>query len=66
VNLSLDLQALKAEADRRIAEWATTGRALVCSSLYDACARFLIGEKAAELIARDHDLTLRRFVGAEA
>ena len=32
------LQALKEEADRRLAEWATTGCGLASSSLYEACA----------------------------
>ena len=31
-----ELAGLKAEAERRLAEWATTGRSLVSSSLYDA------------------------------
>ena len=31
-----DLAGLKAEAERRLAEWTTTGRSLVSSSLYDA------------------------------
>ena len=38
-----ELQALKQEAERRITEWATTGRGLVSSSLYDACAWFSTG-----------------------
>jgi choline dehydrogenase len=38
-----DLQALKHEAERRLAEWATTGCGLVASSLYDACAWFSTG-----------------------
>lgn len=38
-----DLQALKQEAERRLAEWETTGRGLVSSSLYDACAWFSTG-----------------------
>ena len=38
-----DLQALKQEAERRLAEWATTGCGLVSSSLYDACAWFSTG-----------------------
>ena len=37
------LQAIKAEAERRVVEWATTGRGLVSSSLYDACAWFSTG-----------------------
>ena len=31
-----ELAGVKAEAERRLAEWATTGRSLVSSSLYDA------------------------------
>ena len=38
-----ELQALKAEAERRVAEWATTGHGLVASSLYEACAWFSTG-----------------------
>ncbi len=38
-----DLQAVKQEAARRIGEWETTGRGLVSSSLYDACAWFSTG-----------------------
>jgi choline dehydrogenase-like flavoprotein len=37
------LQALKAEAERRIGEWATTGHGLVSSSLYEASAWFSTG-----------------------
>ncbi|HEX8803645.1 MAG TPA: GMC family oxidoreductase N-terminal domain-containing protein, partial [Acidimicrobiales bacterium] len=37
------LQAVRAEAERRVTEWATTGRGLVSSSLYDACAWFSTG-----------------------
>jgi choline dehydrogenase-like flavoprotein len=33
-----DLAALKSEAERQLAEWFTTGRGLVSSSLYDAAA----------------------------
>jgi choline dehydrogenase len=43
VHLPLELQALKAEADRRFYEWATTGRGLISSSLYDASAWFSSG-----------------------
>ena len=42
-NLAAELQALKKEAERRITEWATTGRGLVSSSLYDAAAWFSTG-----------------------
>ena len=38
-----ELQALKQEAERRLTEWATTGRGLVSSSLYDASAWFSTG-----------------------
>ena len=38
-----ELKALKQEAERRLAEWATTGRGLVSSSLYEACAWFSTG-----------------------
>jgi choline dehydrogenase-like flavoprotein len=41
--LTPELQALKAEAERRLTEWATTGQSLVSSSLYDACAWFSTG-----------------------
>jgi choline dehydrogenase-like flavoprotein len=37
------LQALKQEADRRFYEWATTGRGLISSSLYDASVWFSTG-----------------------
>ena len=42
-DLPAELQALKHEAERRLTEWATTGRGLVSSSLYDACAWFSTG-----------------------
>jgi len=42
-NLSPELQALKQEAERRIAEWAATGHSLVSSSMYDAAAWFSTG-----------------------
>ena len=38
-----ELHALKAEAERRLAQWATTGCGLVSSSLYEACAWFSTG-----------------------
>ncbi len=41
--MSADLQALKQEAEQRLAEWKTTGHSLVSSSLYDACAWFSTG-----------------------
>ncbi|HXY35720.1 MAG TPA: GMC family oxidoreductase N-terminal domain-containing protein, partial [Planctomycetaceae bacterium] len=42
-HLPPQLQALKQEADRRFYEWATTGRGLISSSLYDAAAWFSTG-----------------------
>ena len=42
-NLPEQLSAVKAEAERRLIEWATTGRGLVSSSLYDACAWYSTG-----------------------
>ena len=38
-----ELLALKAEAERRVTEWATTGQGLASSSLYDAVAFFSTG-----------------------
>jgi choline dehydrogenase len=38
-----ELRALKQEAERRLGEWATTGRSLVSSSLYEAGAWFSTG-----------------------
>lgn len=38
-----ELLGLKAEAERRVTEWATTGRGLVSSSLYEASAWFSTG-----------------------
>jgi choline dehydrogenase-like flavoprotein len=38
-----ELRALKQEAERRLAEWATTGRGLISSSLYESCAWFSTG-----------------------
>ena len=43
VNLSVELQALKQEAERRLAEWQTTGCGLVSSSPYEVCAWFSTG-----------------------
>jgi choline dehydrogenase len=42
-NLPAELKILRQEAERRITEWATTGRGLVSSSLYDAAAWFSTG-----------------------
>src|SRR5690348_1537588 len=41
--LSPELQALKREAERRVAEWLETGHSLVSSSLYDAAGWFSTG-----------------------
>lgn len=38
-----ELGALKAEAERRLAQWATTGESLVSSSLYDAAVWYSTG-----------------------
>lgn len=38
-----ELAALKAEAERRVTEWATTGKGLASSSFYDAVAFFSTG-----------------------
>ena len=38
-----ELHALSQEAERRLLEWQTTGRSLLSSSLYDACAWFSTG-----------------------
>jgi choline dehydrogenase-like flavoprotein len=43
VNLPPELAGLKAEAERQITEWATTGKGLVSTSLYDASAFFSTG-----------------------
>jgi choline dehydrogenase len=43
VNLPPELAGLKDEAVRRITEWATTGRSLISSSLYDASAWYSTG-----------------------
>jgi len=43
VKMPAELQALKGEAERRLAEWVTTGCSLVSSSLYEACAWFSTG-----------------------
>src|SRR5215472_18329326 len=42
-NLPEELNAVKAEAERRLTEWVTTGSSLVSSSLYDACAWYSTG-----------------------
>jgi choline dehydrogenase len=38
-----ELAGLKAEAERRLTEWVTTGRSLVSSSLYDAALWYSTG-----------------------
>ncbi len=43
VHLGPELAGLKAEAERRFAEWAETGSSLISSSLYDAVAFFSTG-----------------------
>ena len=43
VSLPPELAGLKAEAERRLIEWATTGKSLVSSSLYDAAAWYSTG-----------------------
>jgi choline dehydrogenase len=43
VDLPEELQGLRAEAERRVTEWATTGHGLAASSLYEACAWFSTG-----------------------
>jgi choline dehydrogenase-like flavoprotein len=42
-SLPPELLGLKAEAERQLMQWATTGSGLVSSSLYDACAWFSTG-----------------------
>ncbi|MEM1416656.1 MAG: GMC family oxidoreductase N-terminal domain-containing protein [Myxococcota bacterium] len=42
-NLPPELAGVKAEAERRLMEWATTGRGIPSSSLYDAVAFFNTG-----------------------
>ena len=42
-SLPPDLAALKAEAERQVTEWATTGNGLASSSFYDAVAFFSTG-----------------------
>jgi choline dehydrogenase len=42
-DLPEELAAIKAEAERRITDWATTGHGLVSSSLYEACAWYSTG-----------------------
>ena len=42
-SLPAELASLKAEAERRLVQWATTGESLVSSSLYDAAAWYTTG-----------------------
>lgn len=43
IDLPPELQGLKQEAERQLTEWATSGKGLVSSSLYDAGAWFSTG-----------------------
>lgn len=45
-NLPPELEAVRAEAERRLTEWATTGKGIPSSSLYDAVAFFNTGLSA--------------------
>jgi choline dehydrogenase-like flavoprotein len=56
--LPAELAGLKAEADRQLAEWFTTGRGLVSSSLYDASAWLSTGLGD----AHTHDAQIALFV----
>jgi choline dehydrogenase-like flavoprotein len=58
VNLTPELQGLKALAEQRLAEWASTGRGLVSSSLYDATAFYSTGLDD----DHTHDVQLAAFV----
>ncbi len=42
-DLPEELRALRAEAERRLTEWSTSGQGLVSSSLYEACAWYSTG-----------------------
>jgi choline dehydrogenase-like flavoprotein len=42
-SLPPELEALRAEAERRVTKWATTGEGLASSSLYEACAWYSTG-----------------------
>jgi choline dehydrogenase-like flavoprotein len=42
-DLPEELRALRAEAERRVTEWSTSGQGLVSSSLYEACAWYATG-----------------------
>ena len=42
-DLPEELAGLKAEAERRVAEWSASGQGLVSSSLYEACAWYSTG-----------------------
>ena len=52
--LSIHRKAIKAEAERRLGEWVTTGSGLVSSSLYEACAWFSTGIGDEHTHDRDH------------
>jgi choline dehydrogenase len=43
INLTAEQLALKQEAERRLAEWETTGQGLIASSLYDAVVFYSTG-----------------------
>jgi choline dehydrogenase-like flavoprotein len=57
-SLPPELQALKAEAERQLGEWFTTGNGLASSSLYDAAAWFATGLGD----AHTHDAQIAIFV----
>ena len=59
-DLPPELAELKAEAERQLAEWVTTGRGLVSSSLYDAVAFYSTGLGD----AHTHDAQIGFVVGA--
>src|SRR5690349_24202224 len=42
-DLPAELEDLRAEAERRVTEWATTGQGIAPSSLYEACAWYSTG-----------------------
>jgi choline dehydrogenase-like flavoprotein len=42
-NLPPELEAARAEAERQVTEWATTGQGLASSSMYEACAWYSTG-----------------------
>jgi choline dehydrogenase len=58
VNLPPELAGLKAEAERRLVQWFTTGEGLVSSSLYDAALWYSTGLGD----AHTHDAQIATFV----